>query len=66
MLPFETIFASKREIVRHTKKGNIKVKRIIEKMAVRNPGKSLDLSICPKTNCSLPKPCLMGICLASS
>lgn len=70
MLPFKTIFAkgkaSKREIVRHKKKSNIKIKRIIEKGVIRNPGKSLGLSVCPKMSCSLPKLCLMGVCLHSS
>lgn len=58
--------ANKRELVSHTKKGNIRIERIVEKMAVRNPGKSLGLSVCPKMRCSLPELCLMGICCASS
>lgn len=70
MFPFKAIFAkekaNKREIVRHTKKGNINVKRIFKNMAVRNPGKSLGLSVCSRMSCLLAKLFLMGVYLASS
>lgn len=70
MFPIKTTFAkekaNKREIGRHTKKGDIKFKRIFKKMAVRNPDKSLHLCVCSKMSCPLAKLCLMGVYLASS
>lgn len=47
-------------------KGNIKVRRIFKKMVVRNPDKSLHLSVCSKMSCPLAKLCLMGVYLACS